>query len=307
MIAAMESVEGVVGRSRALGGRALRRVTRRADGRAPLWIELAIIAWLFWLYDVVNDLAPLRGLLAITNARGLLSVERSLSLDPELTLNHWLAGHHTLGVVSSYYYFFAHGLVTFAVLGLLWWKRPRLYIRLRTQLVIINLMAFVVFWRYPLAPPRVFPQLGYIDVVALSHAFVSWSSSTLVHDADQLAAMPSLHVAWALWSGLALWQLFRRRLTAVFAVAYPLTTAFVVMATGNHYLFDVLAGAACVPIALLLTLGLERLLKLARRSRFGYGTATVPARPAERPAFKPPVLAASEGTEGAAGSLSARP
>ena len=84
MIAAMESVEGVVGRSRALGGRALRRVTRRADGRAPLWIELAIIAWLFWLYDVVNDLAPLRGLLAITNARGLLSVERSLSLDPEL-------------------------------------------------------------------------------------------------------------------------------------------------------------------------------------------------------------------------------
>jgi hypothetical protein len=307
MIAAMESVEGVVGRSRALGGRVLRRVTRRADGRAPLWIELAIIAWLFWLYDVVNDLAPLRQLLAITNARGLLSVERSLRLDPELTLNHWLAGHHTLGVVSSYYYFFAHGVVTFAVLGLLWWKRPRLYIRLRTQLVIINLMAFVVFWRYPLAPPRMFPQLGYVDVVAISHAFVSWSSSTLVHDADQLAAMPSLHVAWALWSGLALWQLFRRRLTLVFAVVYPLMTAVVVMGTGNHYLFDVLAGAACVPISLLLTLGLERLLTLARHSRFGNTTATVPARPAERPAFTPPVLAAREGTEGATGRLSARP
>jgi PAP2 superfamily len=307
MIAAMESVEGVVGSSRALGGRVLRRVTRRADGRAPLWIELAIIAWLFWLYDVVNDFAPLRQLLAIANARGLLSVERSLSLDPELTLNHWLAGHHTLGVVSSYYYFFAHGVVTFAVLGLLWWKRPRLYIRLRTQLVIINLMAFVVFWRYPLAPPRMFPQLGYVDVVGMSHAFVSWSSGALVHDADQLAAMPSLHVAWALWSGLALWQLFRRRLTVVFAVAYPLTTSFVVMGTGNHYLFDVLAGAACVPIALLLTLGLERLLTLARRSRFGDGTATVPARPAERPAFKPPALAAQEGSDGATRTLSTRP
>jgi hypothetical protein len=307
MIAEMESVEGVVGRSRPLGGRVLRRVSRRADGRAPLWIELAIIAWLFWLYDVVNDLAPLRHLLAIANARGLLSLERSLSLDPELTLNHWLAGLHTLGVVSSYYYFFAHGVVTFAVLALLWWKRPPLYMRLRTQLVIINLIAFVVFWRYPLAPPRMFPHLGYVDVVATSHAFVSWSSSALVHDADQLAAMPSLHVAWAIWSGLALWQLFRRRLTAVFAVAYPLTTSFVVMATGNHYLLDVLAGAACVPIALALTFGLQRLLALARRSRFGYGAVAVPARPPERPAFKPPVLAPREGTESASGSLSARP
>jgi hypothetical protein len=214
----MGSVEGMVRRSGALSGRLLRRVGRRSDGRAPLWIELAIIGWLFWLYDVVNDFAPIRQLLAIRNAGGLLSAERSVGLDPELALNHWLAGHHTLGIASSYYYFFAHGVVTFTVLALLWWKRPPLYLRLRTQLVIINLIAFVVFWRYPLAPPRMFPRLGYIDVVAVSHAFVSWSSGALVHDADQLAAMPSLHVAWAIWSGIAVWQLFRTRLSAVFAV-----------------------------------------------------------------------------------------
>ena len=61
--------------------RALRRVTSRRDGRAPLWIELAIMVWLFWLYDVINDLAPLRHALALANARSLLQFERSLGLD----------------------------------------------------------------------------------------------------------------------------------------------------------------------------------------------------------------------------------
>jgi PAP2 superfamily len=298
----MGSVEGMVKRSVALSGRALRRVGRRSDGRAPLWIELAIIGWLFWLYDVVNDFAPVRQLLAIRNAGGLLSAERSVGLNPELALNHWLAGHHTLGVASSYYYFFAHGVVTFTVLALLWWKRPPLYLRLRTQLVIINLIAFVVFWRYPLAPPRMFPKLGYIDVVAISHALVSWSSGALVHDADQLAAMPSLHVAWAIWSGIAVWQLFRSRLSAVFAVVYPLTTSFVVMATGNHYLFDVLAGAACVPIAFALGRGLDQLLALARR--FAYGAPAASSRgAAERSGYIGPVLGARESAEATTGPL----
>ena len=191
-------------------GNLWRRVGRRGDGRAPLWIELAIIAWLFWLYDVINDFAPVRQLLALRDATNLLSFERSLGLDPERTLNHWLAAHGTLSLISSYYYFFAHAIVTFGVLVWLWWQAPKLYARLRTQLVIVNLIAFVVFWRYPLAPPRSFPGLGYIDVIARSHALVSWHSGVLVHDADQFAAMPSLHVAWASWCAIAIWQLTRR-------------------------------------------------------------------------------------------------
>jgi len=262
----MGSLDGVVSRLQARLRRVWGRVGRRSDGRAPIWIELLVIAWLFWLYDVVNSLAPVRQLEALSNGRGLISAERSLGLDPELTLNHWLAAHHTLGLAASYYYFFAHGVVTAAVLILLWWKDPRLYIRQRTQLVIINLIGFLIFWRYPLAPPRLLGE-GFVDVVAASHAFISWHSGVLAHDADQLAAMPSLHVAWAIWSGVSLWQLYRRRLVAALAVLYPLTTTLVVMATGNHYLFDVAAGAGCVPAAYVLYRAGSRWLSelLARR------------------------------------------
>ena len=256
---------------RAVAGRctplrlAWRRVTRRVDGRAPLWIELAVVAWLFWLYDVINNFAPLRQALALRDATGVLSLERLLHLDPELALNRWLAAHGALAFVASSYYFFSHAIVTFALLAWLWWSAPALYRRLRTQLVIINLIAFAVFWRYPLAPPRMFPNLGFVDVVAASHAAVSWQSGALVHEANQLAAMPSLHFAWAVWCGIALWQRYRRRAAALLAIVYPLLTAVVVIATANHYLLDVLAGGASVLTALGLQHALEDLLAIRRR------------------------------------------
>jgi PAP2 superfamily len=267
MIHAMATVEGVVSGRRSTLRRAWQRVGRRSDGRAPLWIELAVIGWLFWLYDVINDFAPIRQQLALRNAAGVLSAEHWLHLAPELTLDRWLAAQGALALVASYYYFFAHAAVTFAVLALLWWSRPALYPRLRLQLVIINLIAFVVFWRYPLAPPRMFAGLGYQDVIASSHAFVSWHSGALVHDADQFAAMPSLHVAWAIWCGLAIWQVYRRRAVAVLAIAYPLLTALVVVATGNHYLLDVVAGGATVLVALGLHGALERVRAIGRPKR----------------------------------------
>ena len=283
----MGSVEGAAARSRGVLSRVWLRVGHRADGRAPLWMELLVVGWLFWLYDVINNLAPLRRALALANAAGLLSVERSLHLDPERAMDHWLAGQVTLAQAASYYYFFTHGLVTFAALAWLWWKAPALYRRLRTRLVIINLIAFAVFWRYPLAPPRMLPHQGFIDVVGTSHAFVSWSSGALLHNADQLAAMPSLHVAWAIWSGLAFWELYRRRAVAALAVAYPLLTSLTVMATGNHYLLDVLAGAATVPTAILIHRGLDRAWALLRQRAIGTPALEAAGVPIGTPALEP--------------------
>jgi len=82
-----------------------------------------------YLYDVVNNFAPIRQRLAMHNATGLVALEHSLHLDPEHAINAWLAGQALLGSIASYYYFFAHGVITFGVLALLWWKRPALYRR----------------------------------------------------------------------------------------------------------------------------------------------------------------------------------
>jgi hypothetical protein len=201
------------------------------------------------VYDWVANLAPLRRQAAYAHARSLLHVEQTLHLDPEAALNHWLAGHHTLALWVSNYYDNAHFVVTLGTVGWLWWRHPDQYRPLRTSLVLINVIGLVVFWRDPTAPPRLLEPHRYVDVVAATHAFGSWHSGTLATAANQLAAMPSLHMAWAVWSTLAVWRVFRGRRWAGTVWAYPVITALAVMATGNHFLFDLLAGVVTALVA----------------------------------------------------------
>ncbi|MGH2851114.1 MAG: phosphatase PAP2 family protein, partial [Solirubrobacteraceae bacterium] len=147
----------------------------------------------------------------------------------------------------------------------LWWRRSDHYRQQRLQLVFINLIAFAVFWRYPLAPPRMLTGFGFKDIVASTHAVISWHSAALVHDADQYAAMPSLHIAWACWSAISLWQLTRRRWLRALGPVHVAVTAFFVIATGNHYLLDVLAGGATAGAGVALVAGRARALERWRR------------------------------------------
>jgi PAP2 superfamily len=230
-----------------------------APRRARWWVELLVIGWLCWLYDAITNLAPLRLHAALGNAWALLHLEQTLHLDPERSLNRWLAAHHTLGLVLSDYYDNAHFLVTLVLLAWLWWRRAELYRPLRNSLVLVNVLGFIVFWRYPVAPPRMLSSYGFTDVVASRHAFGDWHAGALASHANQLAAMPSLHIAWAAWCTLALWQISRRRWVRVLAVLYPCLTAFAVVATGNHFVLDGLAGIAVLALAFLLLRGHEAL------------------------------------------------
>jgi hypothetical protein len=214
--------------------------------RPRLWPELLVIVWLCWIYDDVANLAPLRRLAAYAHARSILRLEQLVHLDPEASLNRWLAGHHTLALWVSNYYDNAHFIVTLGLVGLLWWRYPALYRPLRNSLVLINVVGLAVFWMYPTAPPRLLDPRRYVDVVADTHAVGSWHTGTLATAANQLAAMPSLHIAWAAWSALALGRIlggYRNRW--VLAVwLYPVVTTLAVMATGNHFLLDAVAGLA---------------------------------------------------------------
>jgi hypothetical protein len=218
--------------------------------RARWWTELLVIVWLCWVYDAVANLAPLRRTAAYAHAWSLLHLEQRWHLDPEAAMDHWLSHHHLLAVLLSNYYDNAHFVVTLGLVGWLWWSRPGYYRPLRTGLVLINVFGMAVFWLYPMAPPRLLSPGAYQDVVANTHAFGSWHAGTLATAANQLAAMPSLHMAWAAWSAYAVWWVFRDRRWVWLVWLYPLVTAVSVMATGNHYLLDVLAGLLTFVVAM---------------------------------------------------------
>jgi hypothetical protein len=225
--------------------------------RTRLWVEALVIAWLCWVYDAINNLAPLRVHAALAHGWGVLHLERSLGLDPELTLNHWLTHHHTLGLLLSDYYDNAHFIVTLGLLGWLWYRRADIYRPLRNTLVAINVLGLAVFWLYPTAPPRLLPGSGFNDVVAATGAFGGWHTGSLATVANQFAALPSLHMAWAVWCSLVVWSMSKRLSVRCLAVLYPCITCLAVLATGNHYLFDVLAGVATTALAVVLVHALE--------------------------------------------------
>jgi PAP2 superfamily len=226
-------------------------VAQRQATRSPWWVEALVIVWLCWVYDAITNLAPLRLHAALSHAQDVLSLEHTLHLDPELALNRWLAGHHTLGLILADYYDNAHFIVTLGLLGWVWYQRAEIYRPLRNGLVAINLLGFLVFWLYPVAPPRMLT--GYRDVVATTHAFGGWHTGALASAANQLAAMPSLHMAWAAWCTLALWRISARRWVRAVAILYPCMTALAVIATGNHFLLDLLAGLLTMVLAVALT------------------------------------------------------
>jgi PAP2 superfamily len=225
-------------------------VQAAAVRRSPLVVELAVIAFLGWIYDWLQNLAPLRLGPGLRHGQGILSFEERFHIAPEHFLDNWLTHHYVLAYISSDFYDNAIFGVTLGLAAWIWWRRPDIYRPLRNDLVLANLIGFAVFWLYPVAPPRMLP--GFTDIVEKVGGLGSWHN-TLISHADQLAAMPSMHLAWAVWCSLVIWRLASpgpwRRAALVFGIAYPLSTAWVVMATANHYLMDVLAGTATTVVA----------------------------------------------------------
>jgi hypothetical protein len=241
---------------------------RRHRDQAWLAVDLLIVAWLCWLFDAINNLAPVRQQLAVANGRGLLDVERALQLDPERALDQWLARRHALATVVVFWYENVHITVTLVVFAWLWWRRPDLLGTMRATLVIVNLIALAVFWSFPTAPPRMLSS-AYLDLVSRTDHLPVWQLGATALDSNQLCSMPSLHLAWATWSSIAVWQMTAKRWLRALAVVYPLLTTFAVMATGNHYLLDAIGGAALTGVVFLALSRRSVRTRLAGRSALG--------------------------------------
>jgi PAP2 superfamily len=253
---------------RALGATPL--VQRLQERREQIWllVDLLIVAWLCWLFDAINNLAPVRQALAVRNGTSLLSFERSLHLDPEHALNAWLASRHELSVRVVFWYENVHIVVTLAVLAWLWWRRPDVLGVMRATLVLVNVIALTIFWSAPVAPPRMV-SASFVDLVPYVDHLPVWQLGATALHSNQLCSMPSLHIAWATWSSIAIWKITHKRWLRVLALIYPLLTTFAVMATGNHYLADALAGATLTGLVYLALRSSALVLRSSRRASAG--------------------------------------
>src|SRR3954470_16550821 len=209
---------------------------RRSRFRRPVWWqELLLIGLSYALYGVVRNQVPAHKTSPWTHATDVLTLERQLGINFELALNKAVATVGWLAQFADYYYATMHFAVTVGVLLWLYFRRPLQYRGVRAVLYATNIVALVGFWLFPLAPPRLLSGHGFVDTVVVFHTWGSWGSNGVDSASNQFAAMPSLHIGWALWCGIVLVRLAPKLWVKIAGALYPLLTFLVIVVTANHY------------------------------------------------------------------------
>ncbi|MFJ7152758.1 phosphatase PAP2 family protein [Streptomyces sp. NPDC100445] len=262
--------------------------------RLRWWTELPLILLVYSCYSAGRLLA--RGDVAGAVGHGLtiLRVEKVLHLNAEHPLNRLFTREPWLGVPADFWYASLHYLVTPAVLVWMFRAHARHYRAARTWLMTSTFMGLIGFTLLPTCPPRLLSAgHGFVDTMAQYSTYGWWGDQASAPRGmggmtNQYAAMPSLHVGWALWCGVMLWRFGGSRPTKVLGVAYPVLTALVVMGTANHYLLDAVAGVAVMGAGLLLAPWVARVADLVRSRP----SRSVPAVPAVPDATGSPIVSA---------------
>jgi hypothetical protein len=231
-----------------------RRPSRCQRTRAflvPLLGEVLLLGALFWVYRFARHLADGHPATALSHAQSVWRLERLLRLPNEADLQAWALSWTGWVRLANTYYVSVHFPLTAAFLLWVWWRHRGVWPRVRAVIVSATAVALVVQVLYPLAPPRFLPGGHLVDTMAV-YGPSAYSTAPGQGIANQYAAMPSLHVGWALLVAWGVITYGRSRLRWL-VLAHPACTVVVVVLTANHYWLDGAVGAALLAGAVSVT------------------------------------------------------
>ncbi|MXV98902.1 MAG: phosphatase PAP2 family protein [Acidimicrobiaceae bacterium] len=237
---------------------------RSLSGSLHWWSELIIVLAFYGVYTFIrnqfgSDLGQSVKQTAIDNAYDVIAWERAVHLFGEKGIQDLFIEWDLFIQFWNIFYGFCHFAVTISVMVFLFLRHPVRYGVQRTVLAFTTGLALVGFAFYPLMPPRLLndcspfgacdTNYSYVDTLVDPGGFWSFNSSAMMDISNQYAAMPSLHIAWAVWCVVAALPVLRRRWVCLALLAYPWLTLFAVMVTANHYWIDAVGGLLAVAIA----------------------------------------------------------
>jgi membrane-associated phospholipid phosphatase len=206
--------------------------------------QVSLFGLAYLAYRLVRGLAEGDANAAFAHARDLISFERTLHLFVEPSIQAWASGSHVVMVGASWLYVNAQTSVTIGALLYLYLCHNRSFYFVRNMFMIAMAIALVGYIVFPTAPPRFMPEWGFIDSVSdFTGVHVSDTSTSMHALFNPYAAVPSMHVAFALMIGWPLARLVRSPVVRVLWLVYPFLMTFVIVVTANHFLIDALLGA----------------------------------------------------------------
>ncbi len=255
-------------------------------------LEAFIVAFGFLLYFGVRGAVIDRPEVAYGHALRIIDVQRALGFFWEDDLNSWAQGHNFWAQTMNLVYFYLHfPLIILFGIWLYFFRRHK-YTLTRDAFLASGAIALIIYWAYPVAPPRELPELaarfdvhaptyvrGFVDTLHrdLGYAYDTQSTRPFV---NPYAAMPSLHFGWDLLLGVAIVRAFWKErwmwLMVPIGVALPILQIFSITMTGNHFLLDAAAGGVVAILGVCLALAVQRRIypPLERWAR-GLPSATV--------------------------------
>ena len=209
--------------------------------------QLALVAAAYYVYRLVRGFVDGQAGLAFENARLLVDIERSLGLFFEPGLQAWAKGQEWLLFGANWMYVNSHFVVTTTFLVWLYLARNQAFYYVRNMFMVAMTLALAGYMAFPTAPPRYLPELGFTDTVAGFVGESAENTAGLLY--NPFAAVPSMHVAFALMIAIPAFFLVRNRVLRAVWAAYPAVVTFVVIVTANHYWLDAALGAMVAAVS----------------------------------------------------------
>jgi membrane-associated phospholipid phosphatase len=233
--------------------------------------ELLVAATGYLVYSLSCGAVHQHQSLAFRNADRVVQLEQSLGIFVEHRLQAPVLPHAFLLQTFNAIYMWGHlPLVIAVAVWLFAFHRPQ-YRVIRNAVLISGGLALIVFYTFPVAPPRLVPGLHLVDTAAMISPVYDTVEPKVFF--NPYAAIPSMHIGWDLLMGIGLIWAATHRPLRWFGAILPFGMLLAVVVTGNHYVIDGIAGAITGLAGLLLALGLERL-------RLGHGITASGRAPA---------------------------
>jgi membrane-associated phospholipid phosphatase len=210
-----------------------------------------VLIWFGFLlaYQLARGLADRDPTRAFDNGWRVIDLEQRLTGLGELTLQGWTQSSQFLSELVSWTYWNSEFTVIGVALLWVYLRRNSAFTRFRNTILLANGLGLIGYVLLPTAPPRFFTSIGFTDTLG-QFGGLNHGSGLIELASNPYAAMPSLHAADALIVGVVLASVARRWPVKVLWLLWPLWVWFAVMATGNHFWLDVLAGVVLGTIAL---------------------------------------------------------
>jgi membrane-associated phospholipid phosphatase len=217
-------------------------------GPLDVFRQLLLFGGAYYVYRIVRGVVESQTALAFEHARWLVDLERGMGLFFEPGLQSWASANAELLVTASnWMYVNSHFVITTTFLIWLYLARNHAYYFVRNMFMIAMALALVGYVAFPTAPPRLMPEWGFTDTVASFVGQAVEDGSGVLY--NPYAAVPSMHVAFALMVAIPCVMLVRSRALKLLWGAYPAVVTFVVVVTANHFWIDAALGVLVAAVS----------------------------------------------------------